>query len=139
MLRDHADALGLDAAERRDVNAWYPAVARYSAADGPAAALYADAVFTFLAEGVAATVAGGEEVLVPSRPVAPERGRGVGVRRLRAERDYPSARWVPAHAENFATGRTATVDKVVIHVTQGSYAGSISWFQNLRRRSAPTT
>ncbi|NEE27608.1 lytic transglycosylase domain-containing protein, partial [Streptomyces sp. SID7982] len=58
VLRDHADALGLDAAERRDVDAWYPAVARYSAADGPAAALYADAVFTFLAEGVSATVTG---------------------------------------------------------------------------------
>ncbi|MCC8477901.1 peptidoglycan-binding protein [Streptomyces parvus] len=130
VLRDHADALGLDAAERRDVNAWYPAVARYSAADGPAAALYADAVFTFLAEGVAATVAGGEEVLVPSRPVDPEKGEVSASDVYAQSEDYPSARWVPAHAENFAVGRTAAVDKVVIHVTQGSYAGSISWFQN---------
>ncbi|MFI2083100.1 N-acetylmuramoyl-L-alanine amidase [Streptomyces rubiginosohelvolus] len=130
VLRDHADALGLDAAERRDVNAWYPAVARYSAADGPAAALYADAVFTFLAEGVSATVTGGEEVLVPSRPVAPEKGEVSASDVFAQSEDYPSARWVPAHAENFAAGRTATVNKVVVHVTQGSYAGSISWFQN---------
>ncbi|MEU3135004.1 MULTISPECIES: peptidoglycan-binding protein [unclassified Streptomyces] len=130
VLRDHADALGLDAAERRDVNAWYPAVARYSAADGPAAALYADAVFTFLAEGVSATVAGGEEVLVPSRPVAPDKDAVPEADVYAQSVDYPSARWVPAHSGNFAAGRTATVDKVVVHVTQGSYAGSISWFQN---------
>ncbi|RPK89490.1 MULTISPECIES: peptidoglycan-binding protein [Streptomyces] len=130
VLRDHADALGLDAAERRDVDAWYPAVARYSAAEGPAAALYADAVFTFLAEGVAAKVSGGEEVRVPSRPVAPDKGELSASDVYVQSEDYPSARWVPAHSANFATGRTATVDKVVVHVTQGSYAGSISWFQN---------
>ncbi|EFE78565.1 conserved hypothetical protein [Streptomyces filamentosus NRRL 15998] len=131
VLRDHADALGLDAAERRDVNAWYPAVARYSAADGPAAALYADAVFTFLAEGVAATVAGGEGGARALAAGRPGEGRGVGVRRLRAERGLPlGALGTRPHAENFAVGRTATVDKVVIHVTQGSYAGSISRIQN---------
>lgn len=129
VLRDHADALGLDGAERRDVNAWYPAVARYSAAEGPTAALYADAVFTFLAEGVSATVSGGEEVLVPSRPVAPDKGASASGVHAQSE-DYPSARWAPAAAGNFAAGRTAGVDKVVVHVTQGSYAGSISWFQN---------
>ncbi|MFG3404836.1 N-acetylmuramoyl-L-alanine amidase [Streptomyces sp. NPDC048142] len=130
VLRDHADALGLDAAERRDVNAWYPAVARYSAADDPAAALYADAVFTFLAEGVAAKTPGGEQVLVPSRPVAPDKGALSASDVYAQSADYPSARWVPAHPDNFAADRTASVDKVVVHVTQGSYAGSISWFQN---------
>ncbi|MFD4124284.1 N-acetylmuramoyl-L-alanine amidase [Streptomyces globisporus] len=130
VLRDHADALGLDAAERRDVNAWYPAVARYSAADGPAAALYADAVFTFLAEGVSATVTGGEEVLVPSRPVDPEKGEVSASDVYAQSEDYPSARWVPAYSGNFVVDRKADVDKVVIHTTQGSYAGSISWYQN---------
>ncbi|WNF30343.1 peptidoglycan-binding protein [Streptomyces sp. C11-1] len=130
VLRDHADALGLDAAERRDVNAWYPAVARYSAADGPAAALYADAVFTFLAEGVTATVGDGEQVLVPSRPVDPDKGALSASGLYAQSQDYPSARWVPAHSSNYTVSRSATVDKVVVHVTQGSYAGSISWFQN---------
>ena len=27
-------------------------------------------------------------------------------------------------------GRSAVIDRVVVHVTQGSYAGTISWFQN---------
>lgn len=129
VLRDHADALGLDAVERRDVDSWYPAVARYSAAEGPAAALYADAVYTFLAEGVTAKVSG-EEVRVHSRPVTPDKGELSASDVYVQSEDYPSARWVPAHSANFVTGRTATVDKVVVHVTQGSYAGSISWFQN---------
>ncbi|MFE2653741.1 N-acetylmuramoyl-L-alanine amidase, partial [Streptomyces sp. NPDC059346] len=130
VLRDHADALGLDAAERRDVDAWYPAVARYSAAGGTAAVLYADAVYTFLAQGVSATVSGGEEVLVPSRPVAPDKGALAASDAHILSTDYPTALWVPAYSGNYVVGRKAAVDKVVIHTTQGSYAGSISWYQN---------
>ncbi|WP_098012190.1 peptidoglycan-binding protein [Streptomyces sp. sk226] len=130
VLRDHADALGLDAAERRDLDAWYPAVARYSEAEGTAAVLYADAVYTFLAQGVSATVAGGEEVLVPSRPVDPDKGEFSASDAHALSTDYPSALWVPAYSGNYVVGRKAAVDKVVIHTTQGSYAGSISWYQN---------
>ncbi|MGV9522264.1 N-acetylmuramoyl-L-alanine amidase [Streptomyces griseus] len=130
VLRDHADALGLDAAERRDVDSWYQAVARYSAAEGQAATLYADTVFTFLAEGVTAKVPGGEEVLVPARPVDPDRGELSASDVYVQSEDYPSARWVPAYSGNYVVDRKATVDKVVIHTTQGSYAGSISWYQN---------
>ncbi|MFI5722181.1 peptidoglycan-binding protein [Streptomyces cyaneofuscatus] len=130
VLRDHADRLGLDRTERRDVNAWYPAVARYSEAEGPAAALYADTVFTFLAQGLTATAPGGETVRVPSRPIAPDKDEVSAAGVYAQSPDYPSALWVPASSQNYATGRTATINKVVVHVTQGSYAGSISWFQN---------
>ncbi|MFD6280072.1 peptidoglycan-binding protein [Streptomyces sp. NPDC060209] len=130
VLRDHADALGLDKAERADIDAWYPAVARYSGAEGAISALYADTVYTFLAEGLRATVAGGERVSVTSRPVSPEKGPLAKAEVTTQSPDYPPALWVAANSANFATGRTATVDKVVIHVTQGSYAGTISWFQN---------
>ncbi|MEU1127065.1 peptidoglycan-binding protein [Streptomyces sp. NPDC005899] len=130
VLRSHADALGLDGAERRDIDAWYPAVARYSGARGPVAALYADTVYTFLAEGLRTTVAGGERVSVHSRPVSPEKGDLATAQVSTPSPDYPPALWVPAASANYATGRTATVGKVVIHVTQGSYAGTISWFQN---------
>ncbi|NUL81810.1 MAG: N-acetylmuramoyl-L-alanine amidase [Armatimonadetes bacterium] len=47
--------------------------------------------------------------------------------------DYPGARWIPANSGNqTASNRPATypVDYIVIHVTQGSYNGAISWFQN---------
>lgn len=130
LLRNHADALGLDSAERRDIDAWYPAVARYSGAKGAVSALYADTVYTFLAEGLRTTVPGGERITVTSRPVAPEKGSLASAAVTAQSPDYPSALWVPANAANYAVNRTATIDKVVIHVTQGSYAGTISWFQN---------
>ncbi|MFD4035217.1 N-acetylmuramoyl-L-alanine amidase [Streptomyces sp. NPDC058637] len=130
VLRSHADALGLDRAERRDIDAWYPAVARYSGARDPIAALYADTVYTFLAEGLRTTVPGGERISVTSRPVSPQKGSLATADITTQSPDYPSALWVPASSANYVTGRTATIDKVVVHVTQGSYAGSISWFQN---------
>ena len=45
------------------------------------------------------------------------------------ETDYPGAIWVPAPPCNFEE-RTKEVSAVVIHYTEGSYAGCISWFQN---------
>ncbi|MFD7619548.1 peptidoglycan-binding protein, partial [Streptomyces sp. NPDC059802] len=130
VLRSYADKLGLDARDRDDIDAWYPAVARYGGARGPAAALYADTVYSFLADGLRAVVPGGERISVTSRPVAPQKGSlsAAGVRTQSP--DYPSALWVPADPHNFAAGRSAKIDKVIVHVTQGSYAGSISWFQN---------
>ncbi|KQX86213.1 peptidoglycan-binding protein [Streptomyces clavifer] len=130
VLRSHADALGLSRAERDDIDAWYPAVARYSGAEGAIAALYADTVYTFLAEGLHTTVPGGERISVTSRPVSPDKGALAAAQVTAPSPDYPSALWVPANSANYAAGRTATVDKVVVHVTQGSYAGTISWFQN---------
>ena len=43
--------------------------------------------------------------------------------------DYPNAIWIPAPECNFEE-RTKEVSAVVIHYTEGSYAGCISWFQN---------
>ncbi|MCX5400637.1 peptidoglycan-binding protein [Streptomyces sp. NBC_00102] len=130
VLRSYADSLGLDRNERLDVDSWYQAVARYGGAEGPAAALYADSVFSFLAGGLRAKTPAGEEITVPSRPVSPEKGTLTPSDVSTRSADYPSALWVPAATTNYRSGRTADIDTVVIHVTQGSYAGSISWFQN---------
>ena len=43
--------------------------------------------------------------------------------------DYPSAIWDPAPECNWEA-RTKEVSGVVIHYTEGSYAGCISWFKN---------
>ena len=43
--------------------------------------------------------------------------------------DYPKALWNPAPDCNFGD-RTEPVSGVVVHYTEGSYAGCISWFQN---------
>ena len=53
-------------------------------------------------------------------------GKGVSVSK---ETDYPLAIWNPAPPCNYEE-RTKPVSAVVIHYTEGSYAGCISWFQN---------
>ncbi|PJE94437.1 N-acetylmuramoyl-L-alanine amidase [Streptomyces carminius] len=155
VLRSYADELDLDAAERRDAGAWYPAVARYGGASDPGTArLYADAVYEFLSAGFSALTPEGERVTVGPREAEPERGRYAEVRPAAGpvpsaarpadapdapttpdttallSADYPPARWAAAHPDNYAAGRSAPITHVVVHVTQGTYAGTISWFRN---------
>ncbi|WP_208325877.1 N-acetylmuramoyl-L-alanine amidase [Amycolatopsis arida] len=139
VLRALADGLGLDRADRQRVEAWYPVVAAYSgAADDRVARLYADTVYELLATGLQTRTVDGELVSLPARPVQPQRGRFDAVPSLDDTSadvttqglDYPHSRWLPAHPNNYRSGRTARIDRVVIHVTQGSYAGTLSWFQN---------
>ncbi|WP_428957276.1 N-acetylmuramoyl-L-alanine amidase [Streptomyces sp. cg35] len=132
VLRAYADDAGLGRAERRDTDAWYPLVARYGgAADPSGARLYADTVYTFLAEGLTARTPDGETLTVRARSVAPERGRYETAAAPAAQSpDYPSALWVPASSANYSVGRSASIRKIVIHVTQGSYAGTVNWFRN---------
>jgi len=47
-----------------------------------------------------------------------------------ASTDYGPAVWNPAAACNYTAGRTTPVTHVTIHTTEGSYASTISWFQN---------
>lgn len=49
--------------------------------------------------------------------------------RVSGESDYPNAIWNPAPVCNFGA-RTNPISGVVIHYTEGSYAGCISWFKN---------
>ncbi|MFI5855390.1 N-acetylmuramoyl-L-alanine amidase [Streptomyces parvulus] len=134
VLRALADEAGLDAADRDRPGAWYPVVARYGAPGTAAAArLYADAVYDLLGDGVRARAEDGERITVPPREVRPERGEYAGISGgagVSASADYPPALWNPAYSGNYTAGRSAAVTTVVVHVTQGSYAGSISWFQN---------
>lgn len=49
---------------------------------------------------------------------------------VHASTDYGPAIWNPAASCNYTAGRSAPVTHVTIHTTQGSYASTISWFQN---------
>lgn len=49
--------------------------------------------------------------------------------RVSGESDYPNSIWNPAPECNFGE-RTNPISGVVIHYTEGSYAGCISWFKN---------
>ncbi len=45
-----------------------------------------------------------------------------------AATDYPSALWVAS--PNYSSRNATVITDVTVHTTQGSYAGTISWFQN---------
>lgn len=49
-----------------------------------------------------------------------------------ASSDYPAAHWIAAATGNHRVARrgSGTIDRIVIHVMQGSYTGTISWFRN---------
>ncbi|MET8387027.1 nucleoside transporter, partial [Streptosporangium canum] len=138
VLRAHADQLGLDATARKDPGKWYTAVARYGNAAAPEVArLYADTVYDLLANGVNAAAPSGTVTVAP-QTVTPDRGayaqtRDLNAPRLAAAVDYPAAKWVAASSSNYTVSNRPTsnaIDRIVIHVTQGSYTGTISWFQN---------
>lgn len=133
VLRAVADEQGLDATDRDSLAEWYPVAAEYGAATNDRTArLYADTAYDLLNKGLRAQAAGNEQVLVKAREVTPDRGKYASIASDLGvlSDDYPAALWAPASTSNYQTGRTAAINKVVVHVTQGSYAGSISWFQN---------
>jgi len=136
VLRALADAQGLDEAARDRLGAWYPVVAAYSGAkDDKVAKMYADTVYHLLHSGVQAKSAG-EPVTVAKQDVRPDLGRFASVRAADDvsgdvhAMDYPNSIWNPASEANYSAGRSSAITQVIIHVTQGSYAGTISWFQN---------
>jgi peptidoglycan hydrolase-like protein with peptidoglycan-binding domain len=48
---------------------------------------------------------------------------------------YPPIRWLPAASSNYAAGRAgAAINTIVIHATDGRYAGTLSWFRDPRAR-----
>lgn len=47
---------------------------------------------------------------------------------LSAQPVKPACIWDPS--PNYTAGRSATIDTVVIHTTEGSYAGAVSWLKN---------
>ncbi|SCL22921.1 SH3 domain-containing protein [Micromonospora pallida] len=69
----------------------------------------------------------------PAAQAAPDPSSDPGTGNVILSTDYGPAAWVPASPSNYTVASRPTsqrITHVVIHVTQGSYAGSISWFQN---------
>ncbi|CAA9468368.1 MAG: N-acetylmuramoyl-L-alanine amidase [uncultured Rubrobacteraceae bacterium] len=45
----------------------------------------------------------------------------------------PPVKWYPASSRNYTVAKRPTsnpINKIIIHVTQGSWAGALNWFQN---------
>lgn len=116
---------------------WEEAVARYSGISQPEIAhIYTYDVFNAIREGRR-----GERYRVERQPVDLLRIYGaerlqllsaprVTVKVSALSADYAPALWNPAASCNYTVGRTAAVTHVTIHTAEGSYAGTISWFQN---------
>lgn len=144
VLRSYGDDAGLTASQRADINQWYGPVVRYGGAANPSVArLYGDTVYDLLATGFTAVPAGtatpAGTVTVTGRSVAPQRGSlakvpafgtgGAGT----MSADYGPAAWAPAYSGNYTAANRPSqypINYIVIHVAQGSYAGTIGWFQN---------
>ncbi len=59
--------------------------------------------------------------------------RGQPLQAIAQALGYSKAKWNPAYSGNYANasrGEPGTIRTIVIHTMQGSYGGSISWFQN---------
>jgi hypothetical protein len=133
VLDSYADKAGLAGSARKDLAKWYGVVAQYShSADAPTGRLYTDEVYKIIGKGVQA-----EGVTVAPKQVQPDRGSYAKVAPLGtrtpaslAAADYPGAIWNPASTSNYQVGGRQSYSTIVIHVTQGSYAGTISWFKN---------
>lgn len=116
---------------------WYVPVAEYSGLSSEIAAKwYADEVFKVINQG-AQRVIDGEDLFIPPTPVTPHKGKYEDAEKSmekQATPDYPGARWVPASSSNYTVANRESdgnsIDYVIIHTTQGSYSGTISWFQN---------
>lgn len=128
-----ADLGAQTGADPADLASWAEAVARYSGLrDRVMQVSYASQVFATLRAGVSERSFTGERISLPSHPSLPDVEERLGVTQaVSASADYGPARWVPASPRNYTVGRAGrSVSYVVIHTMQGSYSGSISWFQN---------
>ncbi|WP_031087658.1 N-acetylmuramoyl-L-alanine amidase [Streptomyces sp. NRRL WC-3549] len=93
---------------------------------------------TLLIGGGAAVVGGGALAAEEVRRVW-WRLPGVDRPREAGELDYAGARWVPASEANWRRADRPDdyrVDRVIVHVTQGSYASAVKVFQDPSHRAA---
>ena len=113
----------------QDLNGWRDAVAEYGDTD-----LYAVEVYETLKAGASLTISTGESLELASHEdaVVPQ------VFTARSINQYRGAVWRPAHGGNYtnANRREAVIDLIVVHVAQGSFSGTVNWFQDRRASSS---
>src|SRR5215217_4831903 len=104
-----------------ELNGWQEAVAEYGDTD-----LYAVEVYQTLQEGASATISTGE-----SLQLSPQDVELPLILTARSKADYRRAVWRPAHRSNYTDRNRGAkqIDMIIVHVAQGSYSGTINWFQ----------
>jgi hypothetical protein len=116
-----ADIQGRD--KPADLNGWQEAMVEYGGID-----LYAVEVYETLESGASATISTGERVELPPQDVEVPQTLTTQGRRA----DYRRADWRPAYRGNYSNRDRGNkhIDRVILHIAQGSYSGTISWFKN---------
>lgn len=108
-----------------DLNGWQEAVADYGGD-----ILYAVQVYETLKTGASARISTGERVDLAPQEDAEE----PQIYTTQSTPDYKRAIWRPAHKGNYTNANRdrSRINKLVVHVAQGSYSGTISWFKDRR-------
>jgi len=106
------------------LNGWLEAVAAY----GDDTELYAVEVYETLRSGASATISTGESLRLSPQDVE------VPVIEIAGKADYRHATWHRAADDNYTNSARGPRDisLIVVHVAQGSYSGTIGWFQRSR-------
>jgi N-acetylmuramoyl-L-alanine amidase len=103
---------------------WQEALTQYADTD-----LYASQVYGVLRDGASTTISSGERLkLSPQDVEVPQVYSAQS-----GTTDYPLAVCRPAASCNYTNSDRDTsydIRKIVIHVAEGSYSGTISWFEN---------
>jgi hypothetical protein len=108
-----------------NLNGWYEGVAEYGGGE-----LYAQEVFETLGSGASKTISTGESLRLASQEVEVPQIYTAA----QGSADYGRALWRPAYRGNYTQANRGArrIKYLVIHIAQGSYSGTIEWFQNPR-------
>ncbi|BBL80628.1 hypothetical protein RxyAA322_24820 [Rubrobacter xylanophilus] len=109
----------------KDVNGWYDAVAKFGGG-----ALYANEVYEVLRDGASAETSSGRVTIEP-QPEAEPRDQYT----FQAAGDYPNSTWYGAYSGNYTNASrpgSNPINKVIVHVMQGSFSSAINWFKDPR-------
>lgn len=121
VLAHYGDDLG---ASRGDLQSWRAVLAEIGSEE------LAAEVMRQITRGWRGLDADGAWLVMTAREVSAAVSDGVGSLSLGV--GYPGAIWNPAHSSNYSDGNrgASSINYIVIHTTQGSYSGAISWFKN---------
>src|SRR5215204_345553 len=111
-------------AQPKSLDDWQEAITQYADTH-----LFASQIYGVLKGGASLTISTGERLnLSPQDVEVPQ----VYTAQSGAA-NYPRAVWRPAASCNYTNSNRETsydINKIVIHVAEGSYSGTISWFEN---------
>jgi N-acetyl-anhydromuramyl-L-alanine amidase AmpD len=124
-------ALGAQFHATADLASWRPALEALSGMDDASARDYANRVFAILRAGGTFPARGGETIAIAAHP---ELAVDDVIANAAPAADFPGAIWFTTSCTNKCTvGRPlgdASVDKIVIHDTEGGWDGSVATLQN---------